>query len=226
MEHRDSRPPQRRADLSAWKDALPGEPCFLIGNGPSASDEDVAGLLSDRFTIGINRAFYLLDPVVLMWQDASLVTTEREKMASLTAIRVCRNIADVDGRSFQYRLQQNEAFRLPHRADVLYGGGATGPLAFQLAHIMGCDPIVLIGFDCKYRGGRTDFYGINPHHHPTTLPNCSRGLHWIAKVESGRRIINCSEGEEFPKRERLADVVASLPPGRGRQGYLDLLRPR
>ena len=51
---------RQRGDVRKWKDRLLGVPAFILGNGPSLNDEDIAPL-SNYFTIGINRSFYKLD---------------------------------------------------------------------------------------------------------------------------------------------------------------------
>jgi hypothetical protein len=215
-----------RVNLQRWKNCLRGEPAFIIGNGPSAGDEDLSPV-RDYFTVGINRAFLLLDPAVLFWQDAQLFEQEREKVLKCDSVKVCRDIADPQGRFHHFRLRGSENFRLTDTPAILYGTGATGPLAFQFAYAMGCDPIVLIGYDCKYRNAKTDFYGVNPNHKLHTLRNCTRGLQWIANLHTERLIVNCSDNTVLSPRQKLSDVVAEIAakplPPKGKAHYASVL---
>ena len=201
-----------------------GLPGFIIGNGPSVNDYDIS-LLKDYFTVGINRAFKVLDPTILMWQDIELWMTERAILPKLKAVKYSRNASDPRGIAYQFKLMPGP-FRLAPNPMVLFGKGSTGPLAFEFVHSLGCDPIVLIGYDCQYRDGMTDFYGINNHHKKHTLPNCSRGLKWIAKSSVGRKIINCSDNKYFKDRIPLDKVVKKLKeyyPKTGREYFVERL---
>lgn len=214
---------RQQANIRHWKGLLHGEPAFLIGNGPSVADEDVKQV-ANHFTIGINRAFYLFDPVVLFWQDISLWDTEKTHLTKTTSIKVCRDISDPLHRFNNFRLRSTDGFRLADSPHVLFGSGATGPLAYQFAYTLGCDPIICVGFDCQYRDGKTDFYGVNPHHRSHTLTMCSRGLHWIKSASEERRLINCSANDVLGPRMKLADILPTLPPPKGRDTYINLFK--
>jgi len=214
-----------RLTVRRWKYTMKSIPGFVIGNGPSVNDYDVKGLLKDYFTVGINRAFKVLDPTILMWQDIELWMTERSELPKLKAVKYSRNSADPRGIAYQFKLMPGP-FRLPPNPMVLFGKGSTGPLAFEFVYSLGCDPIVLIGFDCKYRDGNTDFYGINNHHKKHTLPNCARGLRWVAKQSCGRKIINCSDNRFFKDRiplEKVVNKVKEFYPKTGREYFVEKL---
>jgi len=180
-------------------------PAFLIGNAPSLKDLDLS-LLKDHFTIGINRAFYEIDPTILMWQDAELWWNHRAEISRLKAIKYCKNLADPKNRCYHFKLSNGD-FKLTDTASMLYGRGATGPLAFQLAHVLGCDPIFMLGMDCCYREGKTDFYGVNPSHKSHTRKNCNKGLKWIKMCNSDREIYACSHSKIFDSPISLEDAV-------------------
>ena len=224
MTRKNVRPPtlRQKANLRFWKNLLRGEPAFLIGNGCSVQDEDVKQV-ADYFTIGINRAFYLFDPVVLFWQDVSLWETEKQHVLASTAVKVCRDIADPMQRFINYRLRTTDGPRLPDTPNILYGPSPSGPVSYQLAYALGCDPIVAVGFDCKYRNDKTDFYGVNPHHSDRTLASCTRGLHWIAKASTERRLINCSDNDILGPRIKLAHLLPTLGKPKGREHYIRVL---
>jgi hypothetical protein len=197
-----------RGDIKGWRNALSGVPAFLIGNGPSLSDIDLS-CLSNCFTIGINRAFYKIDPTILMWQDPELWYSAKHRINRLEAIKFCRDTADPKGRFYHFKLTRG-SFRLPDSPRTLFGFGSTGPLAFQLAHIMGCAPIVLLGMDCRYFDGKTDFYGKNPSHKPHTLKMCRGGLEWIKQASAHCDVINCSHNDVFEDSVSLEDAMKSL----------------
>lgn len=195
--------------IKGWTNTLVDVPAFILGNCPHLPQKDLHKL-KNYFTIGINRAFYAFDPTVLIWQDAELWYSEKSKLAKTESIKYCRDSADIQGRFLHFRISGN-AFALPESAEVLHGRGSTGPLAFQLAWILGCNPIILLGMSCKYNDGKTDFYGKNASHKPHTLRNCSRGLEWIAKCERlGRKIINCSPSSYFDQNLTLDSVLKDI----------------
>lgn len=215
----------QRYVIKEWVGRLKGTPAFILGNGPSISSEPVQ-LLQDYFTIGINRAFLLLDPTILMWQDIGLWNTEHQKIHNLQALKVCRDIADprhiyynfyLKGGPFQFDLT---------RTHILCGRGSSGPLAIEFAAALGCNPIVMLGMDCKTKNGKTDFFGINPYWKAHTLDNCVKGLEFLRdECPKQIQLINCSENDVFPERRNLRDVLAETDTkhARGRQTYVSQL---
>ena len=207
-----------RRSVESWRNSLSGFPAFILGNAPSIEDINLS-VLKNHFTIGINRIFYKYDPTLLMWQDIELMYSEKHLLPKLDAIKYCRDKADLQGRFFHFKLK-NGPYKLPESADVLYGRGSSGPLAFQLAYILGCSPIIMLGMDCKYVPGKTDFYGKNPHHRPHTLRNCSKGIDWIKRVTASKKIktINCSEnpvlGPYVPLKQAISSLVFNTPTNR------------
>ena len=188
-----------------WRNALAGMPCFVLGNGPSLNEQNLK-LISSYFSVGINRIFYKLDPHLLIWQDLQLWHTDKHRILKTQAIKYCRDKADIQGRFYHFKLSTGD-YDLPDSPSLLKGRGSTGPLAFQLAYLLGCDPIAIVSMDCCYRDDKTDFYGVNPMHKPHTLRNCIKGLEWIRDCKCGRRIINCSENKVFDDRYTIEEAV-------------------
>jgi hypothetical protein len=141
-----------------------------------------------------------------MWQDIELWLTERFKILPLKAIKYARFSADPKRIAYHFSVT-NTRYAIPISLEELHGRGNTGALAFEFAYALGCRPIILLGFDCKYRGEKTDFFGRNRFHKPHTLSNCSRGLNWIAKQASSVPIINCGDNDIFDKRVSLDDAI-------------------
>ena len=198
-----------------WSGALAGVPCFIVGNAPSLTDLNL-GPLEKFFTIGINRTFYKIDTTILLFQDIQLWHTDKHRVLKTNSIKYCRDRADIQGRFYHFRLTVGDYY-LPEDATTLHGRGSSGPLAFQLAYVLGCDPIVLVGMDCCYKEDKTDFYGVNPHHSPQTLRNCVKGLKWIKDCNSERTIFNCSDNKVFPDEynyslEEVLKMMTNLEP--------------
>ena len=93
----------------------------------------------------------------------------------------------------------------------LYGRGSSGTITYQFVWALGCNPIILVGMDCKNDDkGRTDFYGKNPMHRTHTLPYCKKGLKFMKQNSHGRTIINCSKNSVFPERVKLKEAVKMI----------------
>jgi len=201
----------RRSTLRSWSNKMDNIPVFILGNAPSLSDQPIY-LLEPYFTIGINRSFRMLDTTILIWQDIELWSTERKILPKLNAIKYSRNVADPDNIAYHFRLSTGH-YKIPIDANILHGRGSSGPLAFQLACLLGANPIVFLGYDCQYRGGKTDFWGKNRFHKSHTLRNCSRGQTWIKEInekQTKKHIINCSDTDAFGERRSLVDVVSEV----------------
>lgn len=210
----------KRYAIRAWVDRLPDCPAFIVGNGPSLSSLKMK-LIEDYFSIGLNRAFYKLDPTILLWQDISLWNTEYQKLHNTQALKVSRDVSDPRKIYYNFHLKGGGYRFDPSTAHILYGRGSSGPLAVQLAVSMGCRPIVLLGMDCK-RGtdGRSDFYGENKYWTDATLKNCYEGLVFI-KEQCPVEVYNCGDNELWPK-ETLEEVLEQIDDkhARGRKSYV------
>jgi len=192
-----------------WTKILENEPCFILGNGPSLIDENIHVLQDKYFTIGINSSCDLFDSTLLMWQDVEFFYSKRKILPNLKSILFCRDSSDPLNLAYHFTLS-NGNFILPRNASILNGRGSSGPLAFELAYVLGCNPIVLLGFDCRHRDGKTDFYGINRFHKSHTMNSCKKGLKWIRDCQFDRKVINCSDNSVFPERRKLIDVLEEL----------------
>jgi hypothetical protein len=222
--------PINRKTVDSWKMRMENIPCFIIGNAPSLFGVNLKPL-EDFFTIGINRVFKNvkghsgIDTTILMWQDMELWYNERRSLDKLKCIKYCTENADPIGNYYHFELM-NGGFKLPITPTVLFGRGSTGPLAFELAYILGCNPIILLGYDCKYKDGKTDFYGINVDHKPYTIATCNRGLKWVSNFQHSKTIINCSSKNVFDISSKLEDAVSKvsiLYPNIGRKYFINRL---
>ena len=200
-------------DPVPWTGRMKGIPCFLLGNAPSINDMNLS-LLDDYFSIGINRIFYAYDPTILIWQDLALWIQEKKQVMACRAIKYCRWGADTRGGFYNFKLGGRDA-RLAANCGTLHGRGSSGSITYQAAYAMGCDPIILVGMDCRH--GKvgdeevTDFYGNNKMHKPHTIPACVKGLKFIKNNHFKRTIYNCSYNDVFPERLTIEEVIEKLP---------------
>ena len=197
----------QRYQIKEWLGRLQDHPAFILGNGSSIKSQPLK-LLEDYFTIGINRAFYLIDPTILFWQDIGLWNTEHHKLHNLQCIKLCRDISDPRHIYYNFYLRGGP-YKFEGKTHILCGRGSTGPIAVQLAVALGCKPIVLLGMDCKICDGKTDFYGNNPHWRPHTATNCVSGLEYL-KSNCPVKILNCSDNDVFEEKHKLSDVLATI----------------
>lgn len=189
--------------LKQWKNTLIGVPCFIIGNSPYLDDYPIYKL-KNYFTIGINRAFKRIDPTILIWQDFNVYSENVEEFKKLKCIFYSRNIANPADLGYNFVLEEGQ-YKLPENPAFLYGRGSTGPLAFQLAYSLGCNPIILLGCNCKYKNNKTDFYGNNKYHNEFTLKNCNIGLKWMKSLKIDRKIIFLPD-----ENLKLEDILETL----------------
>lgn len=209
--------------LREWKYYLSGHPAFILGNAPSISAHNL-DILKPYFTIGINRIFYIYDPTILLWQDKEVWVKDKKGVLKQRAIKVCRDEIDSKGLFANFSLSKGR-FKFGSDPSRLHGRGNTGALAAQLAVAIGCSSIVLIGMDCKYSKGKTDFYGKNTDHKPYTLRMCNRAMKWI-RDKSPVPVYNCSDNGLWEKRS-LEDVVEEIrPPRLNRDYFLQLFGGR
>lgn len=205
-----SRVRHREKDMSHWTNSLKDIPCFIIGNAPSLNKVDT-NILKNYFTIGINRCFLKIDPTILIWQDLALWMQEKNKVKKLQAIKYCRAGSDLKNDKFYHFKLSGSKPQLSSNPSTLYGRGSSGSLAFQFAHLLGCDPIILLGMDCRYtEDGKTNFYGNNSMHRDHTLKFCTKALKWIRDINHGRTVINCSKNKILGNKLKLEDVLLNI----------------
>lgn len=163
---------------NAWK----GQPCFVVGGGPSLLNFNWESLKGRR-TIGVNRAFEKFDPTIIFSMDTRFLNWLMNGVYAT-------NISD-GGASYEkfkeskaykvwlatYRLSLPEDFfiikvRLNYdfgkwaftftMKDGIGHGDNSGYAALNLAVCLGADPIYLLGFDCKHENGRTHWHKGHP----------------------------------------------------------------
>lgn len=194
--------------ISSWAGRMNGEVAFIVGNGPSLLENDLS-LINNCFTIGINRAFRVILPKILIWQDESLYADCYEDIVKLPCAKITKESIDSKNQ-FTHFVLEHGSFKFGSNPSVMYGGGSTAALSVQLAVAMGFSSIVLLGCDCGYKNGKTDFYGTNKNHTITTVDNFLAAMDWVSR-ECPIPVINCGDAPFWPRVSLEAAVGLSQP---------------
>ncbi len=161
----------RTQDLSLWKNRLQGCPAFLIGAGPSLDDAleplrqasgrgaiiAVDTALTSLLRAGIPpHVLVTLDPTPANAQHFAGVRVPAETTVAWTP-EVFRGVLESlepgqpnvvvldDGNTFTTAVARELGITL-----ALPRSPQTGELGYRLAALLGCDPIVLIGYDLAF----------------------------------------------------------------------------
>ena len=178
--------------------------------------------MKSYLTIGVNRISYIFDPTILMWQDIQIWNSEKKRLANGKSLKICNSMSDPRKVFLNFKVKKGN-FKFGNNPSVLHGTGNTTALAAQLAINLGCSNIVLLGTDCKYNSGKTDFYGNNKDHKSYTLKMCDTAMRWI-KDNSPVPVYNCSRNKLWP-RENLVDVINKLEPEKhNRKKYMRMFK--
>jgi len=209
-----------------------------MGNGPSLLRSDLNALASD-VTIVSNAHFLIWErldyvPTYLTVEDRLVAEDRRDELEALQGIvRVFPfDLRSLLGPAGDTRIYVNFQRRYPgfprFSADLgrrAYWGGTVSFLNLQLARYLGCEPIVLIGFDHSYRvpagtapGAVLTSRGEDVNHiHPDYFGN---GYRWhdpnVARMEEayvcarralerdGIRVVNATDGGHLEVFDRAA----------------------
>jgi hypothetical protein len=207
--------------IKSWPDIMRGQVAFILGNGPSLLENDL-GLLDGCFTIGINRIFKVFSPTILFWQDPEINKSYRDEIERLASIKVCRDKCDSSSAFTNFSLE-HDPYRFHKTPWRLYGRGCSGGIAIQMAVAMGVRAVVLLGCDCSYISGKTDFYGINKFHNAMTLERFNKAMLFTAK-NIPVPVFNCSANEYWPRLPLKEAINLSLPERRSKIEMLAILR--
>lgn len=194
-----------------------GKPCVVIGGGPSLKGVDPSVIPEGVPSIGCNGA-YLWNPTIVFfidWRFYELVK-DRDDWKACTSTRIMHKSC------IQYPASNEAgAYWIPiGRGTVqwginfdagLAGLSNTGVMAVNLADILGCDPILLLGFDllgipCPEKGEArsANFHTLYPESWTTGDSVYTRFLDSFVRClrYSGKRVINCNPDSAldlFPK---------------------------
>jgi len=198
-----------KPDLPA-ADVLPdgawtGQPCFIIGGGPSLVGFDFERLRARGRVIAINKAFIYAPfaDVVFFMDHASFYGWLKHGMFGPDAIKAWddfngfRVFLNLRGREVKdaYSVRSLGKIGLPTSLrNGLYHGSNSGFGAIGLAICMGADPIYLLGYDLGNKGNVTHFHGGYGRPQPeTSLRSFKQNLETLAGLITKRgwpKVIN------------------------------------
>lgn len=155
-----------REILLSVKDKYKRQRCFVLGNGPSLTPEDL-NMLKNEVTIASNRIYKIFErtnwrPTYYTMLDESVALSDGviENVSKLDCIKFVReqgffaykNIkGDVCFIHSKYsRKYLNEPHFSEDLTDCVYTIATVTYMAIQLARWMGCNEIFLLGMDNKY----------------------------------------------------------------------------
>ncbi len=169
-----------------------GQRCFLIGNGPSLKDMDLAPL-KDEVTFGFNRIYLLFEKIGFetTYLVVSNLNVIRQFQDDIMALRCTKFLSEKARDGIQPR---DDIMFLKHvggpdypptfsrdAAREVCGGGTVTYAAMQLAYYMGFEQVILIGVDHSFASkGNPNMLvtsqGDDPNHfHPDYF---GKGVEW------------------------------------------------
>lgn len=166
------RPLWERLEDQAWR----GQPCFLIGGGPSLRDFDFDQLKNiDARIVAVNRAFEVAPFADMMiaidtdlYNDIINKRVGKTKEERAGTFRAFRDFAGIklwiDMNNMTAGVDISYLFRSPEpkihnkMKQGIYAGNNTGVAALAFALTMRCNPIYLLGYDCYHIGKKTHFH--------------------------------------------------------------------
>ena len=197
-------------------------PAFILGNSPRLPVDDLE-CLSGLFTIGVNRILESgFAPTVVLWVDRSVYEDCEAEIERSGALLVCdSHLACRQHHLGIKAMVGNEALGEKPRSTELHINGNTGCCAARWAVGLGCWPVYLVGMEARYKMDKTDFYGVNKHHHGEgkTLGVMSSELQRLlfecgdtVKLISGGKLLrkiaqSCRELEQEELRETIRRLV-------------------
>lgn len=204
---------------------LAGQPAVSIAPGPSldATIEYVAGLHGHAVVIALAHAVPALaargiSPDIVIscesidqseylagvdWQAVSLLALVAQAHPALYALPARRIVTYTSNISTEWLERA-----IGHQCE-LDAGNTTASVAWGLAVLLGCDPVLLVGHDLAFVGDRKYATGVNGLAQAETVVPCrgqageqlvtnitfARQREWFEeRARAGHRIVNCSPG--------------------------------
>lgn len=199
-----------------------GEPCYVIGGGPSLEGFDW-DCLRGRNVVGCNAAFYMgasLVPI-MVFGDAQFLKQHRTGLDQYAeeggwVVTCSHNLKRFPPPGY---LKQMRKQIKGLAADGLGWNRNTGSAAVNLALLLGATTVYLLGYDMQLSGdGRKNFHNAysdtpNPQAYERFLRGFDCVVRDLKQLFPGQRVVNLEDGtsllEAFPK-ESLRDHLALL----------------
>ena len=156
-----------RLPLSSYDKIHDGSRGFVIGGGPSLLDltSEQIHALEEEVTVGANKAYKIFTPTYLCWVDGDFYRRFHGEFLNLPCIKFGKA-----GRiGFDYeiiygiecdrvRYHRGDFTCTPHSITGKVSFPNSGAFALILSHLLGCNPIYLVGIDLKKDGELTHFH--------------------------------------------------------------------
>jgi hypothetical protein len=186
--------------LDGFVDRHKGQRCFVVGNGPSLNQIDM-GLLHNEITFGSNRCFMGYENWGMRFSYWGIMdrlqveeyAEEYEDQVPADTIKFFPfeyasflQVANACPVNFIYN--SKPPYRFSDSPDELYLGFTVTHMLMQVAAIMGCDPIYLIGCDHHYNLQTADTplaTAGNRNAQVWTAGNASAPTHFTAQYTTG-----------------------------------------
>ena len=221
-----------------------GQPCFIIGGGPSLRGFDFERLRGHGRIIAINRAFEFIPFADIhffrdyRYYDGPFGIKANGKWNTYNGRHVFLNVSNYTPPAGVINIyaQKGPAWS-KSISEGLRQGNNSGTGAINLAYVLGANPIYLLGFDGKGANGATHFHdGYGKQTSDKVFEGFADDFSEIAPLikEAGARVINLYNPENktafkaFPLKP-IDEVIPSLPEGvycEGALGFGDNLYQR
>jgi len=154
----------------AWKN----EPCFLIGGGPSLRGFDFERLRGAGRVIAINKAFmdapfadmlFSMDHRFYNWLRIGInknMVGAKQKFAEFQGIKCWLDINNSFYDGIYFVVGKRGGDMAVSLEDGIPPGNNSGYAAIQIAMVLGCDPIYLLGYDMNHDNGVSHYHGGYP----------------------------------------------------------------
>jgi len=200
-----------------------GEPCYIIGGGPSLASFDWNALRGRR-VLGCNAACYM-DPSLVPWVvfgDASFIDKHMSALEKYVA-----GGGNVVTNSSRFRkprdrppwLRVTLKQRIGLGRDRLGWNANTGASAINLALLFGANPIYLLGYDMQLRYGKANFhnaYNTRPNEKAYNRFIAGMGHVWkdLHTMFPGVRVVNLEDDtsalRQFPRESLKGHFARTL----------------
>ncbi len=211
---------QRIRDLGLHDNAWKNQPAILLGGGPSIGRIGfrISELQGKGRIIACNRALELpLEPDIWVWMDRPLYHNmqvgkfgawAQYRMATYTGPRITRSGAKHPDEVIE--LGYTPGARLGPSFNAACIANNTGFWALNLAYCLGCEPIILFGYDLQPDAGKQCWwhkgYGKTPSSSP--YDRMRKHIEGIAPdlKAAGRRVWNCSSATAITTYEIVEEL--------------------
>lgn len=207
------------------KDLYVGQRCFLIGNGPSLSGEDL-DKIKDEKSFSSNKIFSIFNKTI--WRPYFYIIADQSYCETINALDIPakKRLVGLETNSKPLKMYMNnredvilyhkethlDEFRKPlislNCEQAVFGGHTVLFEAFEFAVYMGFKEIVLLGVDCDYSLSNTHFYGDNSANYDYSQTTDDMLKAWLAIKEfsenNGIQIYNASRGGKLDFFERIS----------------------